>query len=107
MTLESQTESRLQSLLDLYRKGYRSAVIDQAVSKLVALESEQNRAELKRLEVRLAQYELQFGMRSEDFYRRFRAGELGDEMDLVEWSVFWEMHLAGRQRLARLLQNVP
>ena len=44
----------------------------------------QNRAELKRLEARLAQYERQFVMRSEDFYRRFRGGELGDEMDLVE-----------------------
>lgn len=51
-------------------------------------------AEKKDLEKRLASYEAQYGMDSADFYRRFRAGELGDEMDFVEWSVFYEVYQA-------------
>jgi hypothetical protein len=41
-------------------------------------------------------------MSSQEFYRRFRAGELGDEMDFVEWSVFYEMYQVTRQRLDML-----
>jgi hypothetical protein len=41
-------------------------------------------------------------MESADFYQRFRAGELGDEMDFVEWSVFYEMYQALLQRLEML-----
>ncbi len=42
---------------------------------------------------------------SSEFYRRFRAGELGDEMDFVEWSVFYEMYQAILQRLEALGAN--
>ena len=43
---------------------------------------------------RLLAYERRYGMDSKDFYSRFQAGELGDSIDFVEWSVFWEMYLA-------------
>lgn len=42
---------------------------------------------------------------SSEFYLRFRAGELGDEMDFVEWSVFYEMYQAILQRLEVLEAN--
>lgn len=47
-------------------------MVDRAVNKLVALEAEQTRAELARLRTRLQAYEQLYGMRSEDFYDRFR-----------------------------------
>jgi hypothetical protein len=50
----------------------------------------------------LSAYEKKHNMPSEEFYRRFRSGELGDEMDFVEWSVFYEMYQALLERL-RLL----
>jgi hypothetical protein len=94
MTVQTQTVGRLQNLLELYRGGYQSQVVDQAVSKLIALEVGQCRTELQRLAARLTTYEQQYGMTSEDFYQRFRSGELGDEMDFVEWSAFWDMREA-------------
>jgi len=30
-------------------------------------------------------------MSSSDFERRFRAGELGDDVDFVEWNAFYRM----------------
>jgi len=39
---------------------------------------------------------------SEDFYQRFRAGELGDAMDIVEWSIFHEIWAFVRPRLEML-----
>ncbi len=105
MTVEIQTVKRLQSLLDLYRGGYRSPVVDQAVGKLIALEVKQCRDELQRLTTRLSDYEQQYHMPSDEFYRRFRAGELGDDMDMVEWSIFWDMHQAAEKRLAGLVKQ--
>jgi len=49
-------------------------------------------------EARLTSYEQRYGMTSWEFYQRFRAGELGDDMDFVEWSVFWDMHQAVEKR---------
>jgi len=107
MTVHVQTVNRLQSLLDLYRGGYHSPIVDQAVSKLIALEAKQCRAELQRLTARLSGYEQQYQMTSDEFYRRFRSGELGDDMDWVEWSVFWDMRQATEKRLADLVKQLP
>jgi hypothetical protein len=100
--VESETVGRLESLARLYRQGYRSQTVDQAVQKLVALEAERSQSDLYRLEERLAAFEKRYGMTSTEFYGRFRAGELGDEADMVEWSAFWEMRQATQKRLAEL-----
>jgi hypothetical protein len=94
-------------LLNLYRGGYHSPVVDQTVGKLITLEVKQCRAELQRLTARLSRYEQQYRMTSDEFYRRFRSGELGDDMDWVEWSIFWDMHLATQERLADLAKQAP
>ncbi|MDL1981920.1 MAG: hypothetical protein LWX02_10700 [Deltaproteobacteria bacterium] len=88
------TLDKLRSLEQLYRQGFRSEVIDRTLDKLLAAE-----AERRDLEARLSAYEEQFNMSSQEFYRRFRTGELGDGVDFVEWSVFYEMYQAIRQRL--------
>lgn len=89
---EVATVARLETLLELYSKGFQSPVVDQTIEKLVNLESSRIRAELERLTTRLRRYEDTYGMKSEQFYLQFMNGELGDEMDFVEWSVFWEMY---------------
>lgn len=35
---------------------------------------------------RLAAFEERYSMRSEEFYDRFRAGELGDDADFIRWA---------------------
>lgn len=93
------TLDKLWSLEQLYRQGFQSEVIDRAIDKLLATETERAFAEQRDLEARLSAYEEQFNMSSEEFYRRFRAGELGDGIDFVEWSVFYEMYQAILERL--------
>jgi AraC-like DNA-binding protein len=102
MEVAIRTLDKLRSLEQLYRQGFRSEVIDRTLDKLLAAEAERVLAERRDLEARLSAYEKQFNMSSQEFYRRFRAGELGDEMDFVEWSVFYEMYQVTRQRLDML-----
>ena len=93
---------KLKVLERLYRQGVWSEVFDRTIDKLLDIEVEQTLAEKEDLERRLAAFETRYGMESADFYQRFRAGELGDEMDFVEWSVFYEMYQALLQRLEML-----
>lgn len=106
MGVQENTLTGLQYLVTLYRQGHRNPVIDLAVEKLVALERQQTRRKAAELQARLTACERQYQMTSDDFYRRFRAGELGDTMEMMEWSVFYEMWVATRQRLT-LLETQP
>lgn len=102
MNAQAGTVARLRRLVDLYERGYQSTLVDQTVGKLFALEIKQAKAELQRLDERMAQYEHQYRMSSEEFYGRFTAGELGDDMDFMEWSIFYDM----RQRTAAHLDEL-
>ena len=69
------------------------------------IESEQREnlqinAQILDLENRVKQYENQYPMSSEEFYPRFRSGELGDAMDYFEWNVYYEMLLAARKEIS-------
>jgi hypothetical protein len=47
--------------------------------------------QLTRLKSQVAEFESHYGWASEEFYPRFERGELGDDMDLMEWSATIEM----------------
>jgi hypothetical protein len=47
--------------------------------------------QLQDLRSRLKQFEESYQMSSEDFYKRFQAGELEDTMDFFEWNTYYEM----------------
>jgi hypothetical protein len=51
------------------------------------------------LEIQLKNYENKYKMSSNDFYNQFRQGKLGDDIDLFEWSVFYEMLLSAKEEL--------
>lgn len=99
MTTKERTLERLQYLESLYRRGYLSEVIDRSLDKIIVLEKDSARRELVNLQNRLRAFEAKYQRTSEDFYRCFRAGELGDAADFVEWSVFYEMWESVRERL--------
>ena len=99
METNEKTLEQLQYLETLYRRGYRSRMVDQSVDKIIALERSAARRELEELGQRLLAFEERYQMPSEDFYPRFRAGELGDSAELVEWSVFYEMRESVRERI--------
>jgi hypothetical protein len=37
------------------------------------------------------QFEAEYALSSTDFYRRYESGEMGDELDFVEWAATIEM----------------
>lgn len=102
MATHDKTMDRLQYLEARYRQGYHSDVIDRSLDKIIALERAIARRELADCQERLRAFEGRYQMTSEEFYSRFRAGELGDTMDMVEWSVFYEMWESVQARLEKI-----
>jgi hypothetical protein len=79
-----------------------SDAVARSLDKIIVLERVAALREYADLRERLQAFETRYQLSSEDFYRRFRAGEMGDAMDVVEWSVFYEMWESVRARLALL-----
>lgn len=55
---------------------------------LTRIKEEQTRAQIRQT---LHHYEQQYNMTSEQFYRQFSTGALGDAPDYIEWAGFYEM----------------
>lgn len=51
------------------------------------------------LEQRLKNFEKKYQMSSSQFYQQFQAGNLGDEIEFFEWSVFYEMWNNAQQHI--------
>ena len=66
-------------------------ILDLTINKLLTREF--NRlAELKaRLVRQLQAFEEQYYLKSKEFYTRYEQGELGDDMDFMEWAATIEM----------------
>lgn len=77
-------------------------VVDRALEKIVSLERAQALQEVSTIEAGMKAIEDAYRMSSCDFYRRFQAGELGDEADFFEWSALYGMGESLRQRLQTL-----
>ena len=102
MTASVQTLQKLQSLTRLYQTGYTSNTVDATIDKLIAMERAHLEAESNSLARQLRALEHRYQLSSEEFYRRFRAGELGDDADLFEWSAFYQMWSSVQDRLNAL-----
>lgn len=99
MNINQKTLDRLEFLEQLYRQGYQSEVVDRSLEKILRLEQTAAQNDLANLQERLKAYETRYHMSSTEFQRRFQMGELGDEIDFMDWSVFFEMRAAVQKRL--------
>lgn len=105
MATQNQIIEQLKILEALYNRGEVSEVLELSLSKIIAHEIAIAKQQAAELETDLQQFETQYQMASPEFYQKFRAGELGDHIDFVEWSSFYQMSCSVGERLQILLSN--
>ena len=66
-------------------------VVEGIIDKVLNRERQRLRRQQSRLKSQLTDFEAHYGWTLEEFYPRFERGELGDEMDFVEWATTIEM----------------
>lgn len=90
---------RLHALAELYEQGQVSDLMDRTLTKLLHHEAEQSQSLLSQLKADLAEFEQQYHLSSTEFYRQFQAGQIGDDMDYVEWASLVQMAENLKKRL--------
>lgn len=73
-------------LEQLYAAGLHDGFIDTALRKVLARQIERDEADLARLDQMLIEYEALYSMKSENFWERFKAGNMDDTADFMEWN---------------------
>lgn len=79
-------------------------VMELAIEKLLKREAFRMDELKRRLLKQETEFEEKYGLSSEEFYRRYEKGRMGDEMDFVEWSATVDM-LAGIEKRLSLLHQ--
>ena len=96
------TVRRLEPLTEVYRNNQASDLMNRTLQKLLKYETESSYQQLSQLEQDLASYEKQYGMISDEFFRRYQQGQTDDRMDYVEWASLIQMAQRLKTRLALL-----
>lgn len=91
----SKTLARVKSLNQFIRKHGEDALIAETISKMLDYKVQQYQTEINKLNGEIGKFERTHIMVSSDFYKKYLEGNLGDELDFVEWSALYQM----RQRL--------
>ena len=92
----------LQRKVEAMEKVGAGAVADQALRKLIRLYLQKYEKQLAEVQKELEPFERQYGLSSEECYRRFAAGEMGDAADIVDWMGLYDNVLLYRERIATL-----
>ncbi|MBK1986644.1 hypothetical protein A0J48_003655 [Sphaerospermopsis aphanizomenoides BCCUSP55] len=71
--------------------------VNQVKSSSLSVNSTQQ--DISDLEQSLKNFETKYQMSSSDFYQKFQEGQLGDEIDMIEWSVFYEKWTNAKQQI--------
>jgi hypothetical protein len=103
MSIPSQVLAKLKILETLYQQGKSNEVINQTLDKIISQELAESRQKNQELEAEMQIFEQQYQMSSAEFSQRFHAGELGDEIDFVEWNAFYQMWITLQEQI-QLLQ---
>jgi hypothetical protein len=88
--------------LDVLRRVGAEELVDQALTKLIQMEIERTSSEQERLKRILSDFERRYGISSEEAYRKFESGELGDNADLFEWTGIYEIYRTNENHLKML-----
>lgn len=90
--------AKLQLLQDIYPD---SEELDRILEKLLAVALDEQQQRLQRYDREIRAFEVQYEMDSDNFYRRFEAGDLGDAADFFEWSGLIELRQELRDTIAQ------
>ena len=102
MTTLSSPLVALRNLEQLYERGFRDRLTDTALLKVASSQAARDESVLRDLERDLSELEQQYEMSSEEFFRRWQAGEMADTADFMDWNALYQMAREIRERLELL-----
>jgi septation ring formation regulator EzrA len=77
-------------------------VLDMALEKLLSREMDRLSETRERLQTQISEFEQTYHLHSTEFSKQFAQGELGDDIDFIEWASTLEMIANLDHRLSML-----
>ena len=77
-------------------------VVENVLNKVINYQLAKYRNHIDQISLELEKFETNYKMSSEQFYKTFEAGELGDDEDFFEWSSLYENVLLYKKRVDEL-----
>ena len=68
------------------------AVIDPVLDKLLDREQQDLLKQRDEFRNKLDRFERQYMLESSEFYKKFKRGEMGDDLDFIDWYAIWRMY---------------
>ena len=99
---QSTTKNQIKSIGKIFEKGLHDEYLSRSIGKIIEHEKDKTMRELEALTRDLAPFESAHHMTSDEFFKRFEMGELGDREDYFEWAALVQMHRRSAERLAML-----
>ncbi|CAK0740816.1 conserved hypothetical protein [Gammaproteobacteria bacterium] len=82
--------------------GITDSVLDKTLIKIFVREKIRMRQLTQRLQQEIKRFEQDYHLLSQEFYTRYNQGEMGDEIDFIEWAATLEMLVNAEKRIALL-----
>lgn len=94
-------QTRLQEISQLVGEP----LVYETLAKLLQIEKTKCLRKIERLKNELSPYEQRFGIDSSDAWKQYRIGQLGDDMDVMEWMALVENFNAMKEYYQRILAS--
>ncbi len=81
---------------------FEKKYIASTINKMFKVELSMVKRELKQVEKALSDFEKHHKMSSDEFYKKFSAGKLGDEREYIKWYAYKDTHTKLMDRLKEI-----
>jgi hypothetical protein len=76
--------------------------LDTSLTKLIQFQIAKYRAIINQTQTELAQFEKKYHLSSDEFFKRFESGKIGDDADFFDWAGLYENVLLYNDRIRSL-----
>lgn len=87
----AQTLLKVKNLEKFIKKHGDDRFISQTINKMLTYKIQKYEEEIERLNKELKRFERSCNKESSTFFKEFKSGKLGDNMDFIEWSSLYQM----------------
>jgi len=96
LNLTEDTEKKLRKILDQYpdEEQFAQSIIDYEIGEI--------KKGIINIQIDLKNFEKKYNLSTENFYKNFESGKLGDQKDYMIWAGIYEMLLQNEKRLMEL-----
>ncbi len=96
----------LEAKIETLKQIGAEALVDQTLNKIIQSKLYQLTEVQAHLRQELDEFEQRYGLSSEECWKHFEAGTLGDDADYFEWSGIYEVYQSNETTLQRLRANL-